>query len=136
MKIKRKLSLAILVVTVFLTSVISQAAGKKIDLELKNEQIPVGLSLLNDTQHSLESAFEYLAKTQEPNGSWNHDPAITSLVLYGFMFEPAYVPDSETAEMISKGYNFLKQYVKPDGGIYDKEYRNYSTAVALLSFTA
>ena len=52
------------------------------------------------------------------------------------MLAPEYNPDAKTAEVIKKGYAFLEKFVKPDGGIYHEQYRNYSTAVGLLAFTA
>jgi len=94
------------------------------------------LSLLYESRHSLETAFKYFLDSQQPNGSWKYDPAITALVLYSFMLEPAYNPDNKTDEAISKGYAFLAKYAKPDGGIYHEQYRNYSTAVGLMAFAA
>ena len=94
------------------------------------------LSLLNATRHAMVNAFQYFCESQQPNGSWKYDPAITSLVLYSFMLWPEYSPNHETAEVIRKGYAFLETFVKPNGGIYHEQYRNYSTAVALMAFVA
>jgi squalene-hopene/tetraprenyl-beta-curcumene cyclase len=114
---------------------ISHAADNTIKLDLKQET-SVGLSLLNESRHSMELAFKYFAQSQQPNGSWKYDPAVTALVLYSFMLEPQYNPNAKTAKVIKKGYAFLEKFVKPNGGIYDEKYRNYSTAVCLLAFTA
>ncbi len=100
------------------------------------QKVPLDLSLLNATRHSMVIAFQHLCDSQQPNGSWKYDPAITALVLYSFMLAPEYNPDKRTAEVISKGYIFLEKYVKPDGGIYHEQYRNYSTAVGLMAFAA
>ena len=94
------------------------------------------LSLMNATRHSMVTAFQYLSDSQQPNGSWKYDPAVTALVLTSFMLEPQYTPDDKTAEVVKKGYTFLEQFVKPDGGIYHEQYRNYSTAVGLMAFAA
>lgn len=94
------------------------------------------LSLLKETKHALESAFSYLQKTQQPNGSWKDDPAITALVVYSYLLEPTYNPEGRSEEIISKGFKFIEQFVKPDGSIYDKEYRSYATSLSLLAFTA
>jgi len=100
------------------------------------QKVRLDLSLLNETRHSLVIAFQHLCDSQQPNGSWKYDPAITALVLYSFLLEPEYNPDTKTAEVIRKGYAFLEKYVKPDGGIYNEQYRNYSTAVGLIAFAA
>jgi squalene-hopene/tetraprenyl-beta-curcumene cyclase len=118
-----------------LTATISQGADSSFKLET-GQEARLDLSLLNESRHSLEIAFKYFCDSQQPNGSWKHDPAITALVLYSFMLEPVYNPDDKTDEAIRKGYAFLAKYVKPDGGIYHEQYRNYSTAVGLMAFTA
>jgi len=94
------------------------------------------LSLLNATRHSMAIASRHFCESQQPNGSWKYDPAVTALVLYSLTLEPQYVPDDKTAEAIGKGYAFLEGFVKPDGGIYHEHYRNYSTAVGLMAFAA
>lgn len=93
-------------------------------------------SLIKEVKHSLEIAYGFLLGTQEKNGSWKYDPAITSLVLYSFLIDPVYNPDDRTDQAIKKGFEFLESNVKPDGGIYRKEYRNYVTSVSLMAFTA
>ena len=132
---KIKSSLIIIMVSIGMTSIISQGAASSFKLEVKQEA-RLDLSLLNETRHSLEIAFKYFCDSQQPNGSWKYDPAITALVLYSFMLEPGYKPNAKTTEVIEKGYDFLEKYVKPDGGIYHEQNRNYSTAVGLLAFTA
>jgi hypothetical protein len=104
--------------------------------EDRAQQSPLDLSLLNATRHSMDMAFQYLCDSQQPNGSWKYDPAITSLVLTSFMLEPQYHPDDRIAEVLRKGYAFLEKFVKPNGGIYHEHYRNYSTAVGLMAFAA
>ena len=93
------------------------------------------LSLVYETRHSLETAFDYLITAQDPNGHWKKDPAITSLVLYSFLLQPSYNPDQKTDKAITRGLEYLEKFVKPDGGIYGRQYRNYTTAVCLLAFT-
>lgn len=133
MKLKTKL--IIIFFAIALTSTLSQGADTGIKLDLRPEP-RLDVSLLNESRHSLQTAFKYFRQSQQPNGSWKYDPAVTSLVLYSFMLQPGYDNDPETAEVIKKGYAFLEKFVKPNGGIYDEQYRNYSTAVGLLAFTA
>jgi squalene-hopene/tetraprenyl-beta-curcumene cyclase len=110
--------------------------NKTIELATQRPSKPqnANLSLINETRHSLEIAFTYLLTSQQPNGSWKNDPAITSLVVYSFMLYPEYLPDAKTERAIENAFNYLKQFVKPDGGIYEKKYRNYVTAVCLMAF--
>ena len=100
------------------------------------EGTQLDLSLLNATRHSLTLACRHSCDSQQPNGSWKYDPAITALVLYSLMLEPQYHPDDRIPEAIGRGYAFLEKYANPNGGIYHEHYRNYSTAVALMAFTA
>jgi squalene-hopene/tetraprenyl-beta-curcumene cyclase len=93
------------------------------------------LSLLKEAMHSINLAGSFLIKNQMDNGSWKNDPAITSLVLYALLLDPLYNPNQTSEKAISKGLAFVEQFVKPDGGIYRKEYRNYVTSVCLLAFT-
>jgi len=127
--------LIIIIFAIGLTATISPCADSSFKLDFKKEA-RLDLSLLNESRHSLEIAFKYFCESQQSNGSWKYDPAITALVLYSFMLEPGYNPNAETAEVIKKGYGFLEKFVKADGGIYHEQYRNYSTAVGLMAFTA
>ncbi len=123
--------------SVCLTPIISHGAERRFLLE-PAPKTRLNLSLLNESRHSMETAFKYFASSQLQDGSWKNDPAITALVLYSFMLEPQYNPDAKTAEVIKKGYAFLEKNVRPNGGVYlhEVKYRNYSTAVCLLAFTA
>ena len=132
---KIKATLIIIMLSIGLTATISQGTNSSFKLE-PNQKDSLNLSLLNESRHSMELAFKYFCNSQQPNGSWKYDPSITALVLYSFMLEPGYNPDGKTAGVIKKGYAFLETFVKPDGGIYHEQYRNYSTAVGLMAFTA
>ena len=93
------------------------------------------ISLLKEARHSLKLGHEFLLNSQLQNGSWKNEPAVTALVLYSFILHPIYNPDGRTAEAVRKGFTYLETFVKPDGGIYRNEYRNYTTAVCLLAFS-
>ncbi len=110
------------------------AASEPIKLQTVKEPTQ-DISLLNEARHSLKQAHEFLLNSQLPNGSWKNEPAITSLVLYSFLLHPTYVPDERTEEALRNGFTYLETFVKPDGGIYRNEYRNYTTAVCLLAFS-
>jgi squalene-hopene/tetraprenyl-beta-curcumene cyclase len=83
-----------------------------------------------------QRAYDYLVKSQAPNGAWKFNPAITALVLNGLAEQPDRPTTQEAKAAIAKGYKYLEGFVKPDGGIYDKSYQHYSTAVALMAFVA
>ncbi len=126
---------AIILFIIFVASPLSAfAAGKSIRLVTGIKSHP-NLSLLKETEHSLKQAFEFLLKTQQPNGSWKDDPAVTSLVLYAFLLDPTYNPDTQANQTIIKAFQYLEQFVKPDGGIYKEKYKNYVTAVCLMAFS-
>lgn len=93
------------------------------------------LSLVYETKHSLETAFDYLISSQQSNGSWKNDPAITSLILYALLLEPSFQSDDKTDKAVKNGFAYVKKFVNPDGGIYDQKYKNYTTAVCLLAFS-
>ncbi|ACL02053.1 cycloartenol synthase-like protein [Desulfatibacillum aliphaticivorans] len=96
---------------------------------------PVSVSLEKSAAHSLQTATEFLVGSQEEDGSWSKDPAITALVVYSLLLSPGYDPDGRTETSIAKGLDYITQFVQPDGGIYRKEYRNYVTAVCLMALT-
>lgn len=111
-------------------------AAESVPLNIKKASpSSLNLSLMNETRHSLQTAFGYLASTQQPDGSWKNDPAITALALYAFLSQPSYNPDAESDAVLVKGFKYLETFVKPDGGIYQKENIHYTTAVCLLAFT-
>lgn len=117
--------------------VLGLAAGPVIAAE--TVKAPAGsqanLSLLTQTKYSLSIAYDYLLKTQRPDGSWEGHPAITSLVVYSFLLTPQYNPGEQVPLAVDRGLKYIVSNVKPDGGIYDKELPNYVTAICLLALT-
>lgn len=131
MKAKLIFTLSVLLLIAFCSSAF--AASQKI-ITSSTSNVDRNLSLIKEVKHSLEIAYGFLLKTQEQNGSWKYDPAITSLALYSFLINPTFNPDDRTDLALKKGFEFLESHVKPDGGIYRKEYQNYVTAVSLMAF--
>ncbi|MCF7955453.1 MAG: terpene cyclase/mutase family protein [Phycisphaerae bacterium] len=134
---KTRFIIAVLMVFMVVSVSFGQSGDQRYLAENKQSSSVKNLSLLNESRHSMETAFKYFAGTQKEDGSWMDDPAVTALVLYSYVLAPEYNPDAKTAEIIKKGYAFLEKNVKPNGGIYlhEVKYRNYSTAVCLLAFT-
>lgn len=94
-------------------------------------------SLLKESRHSLGLAETYLLSQQEENGSWKNQPPITALVLYAFLLAPEaefYGNEQAVTAAVDKGFAYLEGYVREDGGVYDKDYANYCTAVCLMAF--
>jgi squalene-hopene/tetraprenyl-beta-curcumene cyclase len=117
----------------FFICIIAQVAAAKPFIQ---PQYPsTNVSLMKESMHALNIASNFLLNNQLENGSWKNDPAITSLALYALLSDPVYNPNLTTEKAISKGFTFVEQFVKPDGGIYRKEYRNYVTSVCLLALT-
>lgn len=80
-------------------------------------------------------AIAYLRSVQDPaTGSWGRPadgpghPAITGLVLQGFLKEPG-VTDTDPA--VAAGVKYLLQTQRPDGGFYEALLPSYNTAIAL-----
>jgi len=136
--VKIRTIIVILMLCTLVSAVFANRTNPRYIEDNKQSSSVKNLSLINESRHSMKLAFKYFAKSQQEDGSWKNDSAVTALVLYSYMLAPEYNPDAETAEAIKKGYAYLEKFVKPNGGIYESElkYRNYATAVSLLAFTA
>lgn len=92
----------------------------------------VDLSLAKEIDHSIKEGLKWLYEQQEDDGSWQHYPAMTALVLSSYL--RAHPSISINEPMIRDGFEFLKSCVKPDGGIYLDDMPNYNTAICLTAF--
>lgn len=95
----------------------------------------VDISLIRDTRSAMTRAHEFLLSRQKDDGSFMGDPAITGLVVYAFLLDPMYNPNLKSELALQKAFSFIESHVKPDGGIYRKDYAHYTTAVCLLALT-
>lgn len=92
----------------------------------------VDISLQKEIEHSVINGLKYLSEAQEDNGSWQHHPAITGLVLSSFLrAHPSIGLEDKT---IKAGFEFLKANIKEDGGIYADDMKTYTTAITLMAF--
>ena len=105
-------------------------SGKIVIPETTNKNIDV--SLKNEIDHSIKSGLKWLYKQQEKNGSWQNDPAITSLALSSFLRYGSNFSCKDS--FITAGFNFLKKCIKSDGGIYLQDVPNYTTSICLMAF--
>ena len=97
---------------------------------------PLSVSLRHESQAALSRALDWYLTVQEDDGSWRSDPAITALALHAISVEPGHPDESRFREAVDDGFDYLENFVREDGGIYGDQYRNYTTAVALLAFTS
>src|SRR5688572_14964584 len=80
---------------------------------------------------SMRRGVDYLERTQESDGSWQHYPGITAL---GVMAVAA--AEGAKHPAVKRGSRFLAGMAKPNGGIYDdrdpaRALPNYNTALSL-----
>ncbi len=101
-----------------------------------NDNYTFPLSLKKEMSHSLEIAYKWLIAQQFKNGSWKMTPAISALALYSLVENPGQMQIEKMDEAVKKGFAYLKTFVQKDGGIYQNEYRSYTTALALMAFAA
>ena len=94
------------------------------------------LSLKNEVLHAIDKGLKWLATQQDPKGFWSQPdyPALSALALTAFMGHPNGAYKSDKTPFIDKGYEYLTQCVKPDGGIYVSKLANYNTAIAVMAF--
>jgi squalene-hopene/tetraprenyl-beta-curcumene cyclase len=100
--------------------------------QINNQQ---DLSLKNEVRHAIDKGLQWLLAQQDPKGFWSQPdyPALSALVLTAFMGEPSGMYKTKSATAIAKGYAFLINCVKPDGGIYASNLANYNTAVSMMA---
>ncbi|MCE0523990.1 MAG: terpene cyclase/mutase family protein [Methylacidiphilales bacterium] len=105
--------------------------------ELTAEVPPVAKnrSLQLEIEHSIEKGLSFLKSRQDAGGFWSSAeyPALTGLVLLGFVNEPSGAIKARHPDFVEKGYHYLTSCVKPDGGIYGTTLANYNTSVAVLA---
>ena len=94
------------------------------------------LSFRNEIRDSLDRSLAWLRTQQNADGSFGKDtqhPAVSALPLVAFQREPA--RRFATADFVAKGYDYLRGFAQPDGGIYAKDagLANYNTSVCLLA---
>lgn len=92
------------------------------------------ISFRNEVQRSLDQGLAWLQTQQNSNGWWStpDHPAVTGLALTAFSGEPTGRFKSLPPGLL-KGYTFLTQCAKPDGGIYQRELASYNTSLAMMA---
>lgn len=95
----------------------------------------VDVSLRNELQNAVGKGLNWLVTKQTPGGWWSQaeHPALAGLVLTAFRGDPSGFYKKRYEENISRGYTYLLQCQKPDGGIYVKDLANYNTSVCMMA---
>jgi len=92
-----------------------------------------------DARAAISKGLKYLEGAQASDGGWEvfgkSHPAITALVVQGFIQDPKYGPSHPA---VKRGLEYSMRFVQPDGGIYvpDEGMNNYSTSVVLMALSA
>ncbi len=95
------------------------------------------ISLLNEARAVQTRGLNWLAKRQQPDGSWSMAdfPALTALPLWAF----AVSDHPDKARIVSNAVQFILKNVQPDGSIYKKApgpgggLVNYNTALCMTA---
>ncbi len=92
------------------------------------------LSIKLEMKRAIERGNHYLKSQQDEEGFWREAkyPAYTALALTAAMRCPSY----QKADYIEKGYQWLSQQQKDDGGIYGKGLGTYNTATSIVALVA
>lgn len=99
-------------------------------------------SLRNEVETAIGKGLAWLKAQQQPDGSFRNPaapaaepehPALSALPLIAFYRDPAGRAATENADVLKRGYAFLRTKVQPDGGIYIKGLSNYNTSVAMMA---
>ncbi|MGB8169758.1 MAG: prenyltransferase/squalene oxidase repeat-containing protein [Chthoniobacteraceae bacterium] len=99
-------------------------------------------SVRNEVETAISKGLAYLKAQQQPDGTFRNPlipaaepehPALTALPLIAFHRDPSGKAANMNADVLKKGYDFLRSKVQPDGGIYIKGLSNYNTSVSLMA---
>jgi squalene-hopene/tetraprenyl-beta-curcumene cyclase len=98
------------------------------------------LSLQIEIKEAIARGNAFLAKQQKEAGYWGESdqdhPAFTALALTAAVRDPAVDRKADLPPHIAKGFEWLIQQQKDDGGIYNKGLSVYNTATAVTALTA
>lgn len=107
-----------------------------------NEPLPKddkNLSFRNEVRDVMNRGISWVAAQQNPDGSFGKDvahPALSALPLVALQRDPSGKYTAKpTPEVMTKGYDYLRKLVQPDGGIYNQDsgLANYNTSVSLVA---
>jgi squalene-hopene/tetraprenyl-beta-curcumene cyclase len=85
-------------------------------------------------EEMIDRAIDYLRSQQHESGGWSVRenapvfPGITALATRGLIMQPEIGPDDPA---VSRAVDFMLDYAKPSGGIYDRVLASYNTSICL-----
>jgi squalene-hopene/tetraprenyl-beta-curcumene cyclase len=97
------------------------------------------VSLRNEVQLAIDKGLAWLAKQQQPDGSFSNPehPSLTALPVLAFLREPSgKYAGAAKPEHIEKALAFIRSKAKPDGSIFEKGLSNYNTSICLTTLLA
>ena len=96
------------------------------------------LSFRNELTHAIDRGLLFLQAQQNSNGWWStpDQPAVTALALQAFKGDPAKRYDRDGPAWLQRGYKFLLQNVRADGGIHASNLVTYNTAISMMALVA
>ena len=116
------------VLPVFLMVLILSASAVALDKKLTKSEL----------DNTFKKGFEFLKKSQNPDGSWSNPgfPAITGLVTYAFLTSPMYADSKETPDFIQKALDYIISSAHENGAIYKEGLPNYNTSICVMALLA
>jgi len=89
------------------------------------------LSLRHEVQHAIDRGLSWLLARQDPAGWWStaDHPAVTALVVSGFLGEPTERYRTNPPLALTKAIAYLAGSAQPDGGLHRGSLANYNTAI-------
>ena len=93
------------------------------------------VSLRLEVENAVGKGLTWLAGQQQAGGNWAQAeyPAVTAFILTAFQGDPSGFYKRKFEKNIQAGYDYLVKNVKPDGGIYGKDLKNYNTAISMMA---
>jgi len=95
-------------------------------------------SFRNEIEHALSRGLTWLQANQNSNGWWStpDQPAITALALTAFKGDPKNRYQVSEPAWMKKGYGFLLDCARPDGGIHQTNLVTYNTSLSMMALLA
>ena len=93
------------------------------------------VSFRNEIQRSIDRGLAWLQTNQNTNGYWStpDTPAVTGLALMAFKGDPRGRYETNEPAWLKRGYQYILESARPDGGIHRSNLPNYNTAISLLA---
>ncbi|MDD2366860.1 MAG: cycloartenol synthase [Desulfuromonadaceae bacterium] len=99
------------------------------------EKTKSDISLKLEVENAIGKGLTWMAGNQKVEGNWGQVeyPALSALTLTAFQGDPSGFYKQKFSKNIKNGYDYLLKNVRPDGGIYGKDLKNYNTAISMMA---